>query len=243
MARRHNDTFTCQICRREFRRSDVLPATAVHGALRDYLAEHNPELSEDEYICLEDLNRIRREFITEALLAETREIESLERTFREGLVEIDGLERRLNAELTEKQTAWDRLADRVATFGGSWPFLISLTVVILCWVVLNSAALLTPHFDPYPYILLNLVISGLAAVEAPLILMSQSRQDSKDRQRAKQDLRTNLRAEIEIRNLNNKMDQLLTHQWQRLLEIQQMQMEMMEELTRHRRWEEGEDRS
>jgi len=243
MARRHNEMFTCQICRRNYRRSDILPATAVHGALCDYLEKHHPDWSEVGYICLEDLNRLRREYITEALVTETREIESLERTFREGLVEIDALERRLNAEFIEKQTFWNRLADRIAAFGGSWPFMITLTVTIAFWVIINTARLLTPHFDPYPYILLNLVISGLAAIEAPLILMSQSRQDAKDRQRAKQDLRTNLRAEIEIRNLNNKIDQLLTHQWQRLLEIQQMQMEMMEEMTRHHRWEEGDGRS
>ncbi|MHB9110321.1 MAG: DUF1003 domain-containing protein [Armatimonadota bacterium] len=241
MSRGHDDTFTCQVCRRDYRPSEVLPAAAVHGGLCDYLSMHHPEWSDDGYICLEDLNRLRREYVTEALLAETREMESLERAFREGLAEIDALERRLNAELTETQTFWDRLADRVAAFGGSWPFLISLTVLMTAWVVINTAQLFTRPFDPYPYILLNLVISGLAAVEAPLILMSQSRQDAKDRLRAKQDLRTNLRAEIEVRNLNHKMDQLLTHQWQHLLEIQQMQMEMMEELTRRR--EEGEDKT
>ena len=102
---------------------------------------------------------------------------------------------------------------------------------MLFWIVTNSIALLWRPFDPYPFILLNLVLSCLAAVKAPVIMMSQNRQEDKDRLRAEHDYRVNLKAELEIRHLNEKIDHLIIHQWERLLKIQQIQMELMEELV------------
>jgi uncharacterized membrane protein len=98
----------------------------------------------------------------------------------------------------------------------------------------NSFLLIARPFDPYPYILLNLVLSGLAALQAPVIMMSQNRQESRDRQRALNDYQVNLKAELEIRQLNQKMDHLLTRQWERLMEIQSIQMDVMEELRNRR---------
>ena len=108
--------------------------------------------------------------------------------------------------------------------------IISFAVVMAIWIVINTVALLRRPFDPFPYILLNLVLSCLASIQAPVIMMSQNRQEAKDRLRAEHDYRVNLKAEVEIRQINVKMDQLLTHQWQRLLEIQQIQTELMEEV-------------
>jgi uncharacterized membrane protein len=99
------------------------------------------------------------------------------------------------------------------------------------WVGVNSAALLWKPFDPYPYIFLNLILSCLAAVQAPIIMMSQNRQEAKDRLRSEHDYRINLRAELEIRSLHVKIDQLMSHQWQRLMEIQEIQTELMEQLV------------
>ncbi len=126
------------------------------------------------------------------------------------------------------------MADRVATFGGSWNFILIFGSVLLVWIAVNSIALLSKPFDPFPFILLNLVLSCLAAIQAPVIFMSQNRQEAKDRLRAENDYRVNLKAELEIRHLHAKLDLLLTHQWQRLLEIQQVQTDLLSELGRSR---------
>jgi len=135
----------------------------------------------------------------------------------------------INVEFERQLTLGERIADKVAEFGGSWVFISTFAAVLVGWIGINSASLLAQPFDPYPYILLNLVLSCLAAVQAPVIMMSQNRQEAKDRLRGEHDYRVNLKAEIEIRHIIVKLDQLVTHQWQRLLEIQRLQLELLEE--------------
>jgi uncharacterized membrane protein len=135
----------------------------------------------------------------------------------------------INTEFARRRTLGERVADKMAEFGGSWPFIFAFTIVLAGWIVVNSTALLTRPFDPYPYILLNLVLSCLAALQAPVIMMSQNRQEARDRLRAENDYRVNLKAELEIRHIIAKLDQLVTHQWQRLLEIQRLQLELLEQ--------------
>jgi uncharacterized membrane protein len=120
----------------------------------------------------------------------------------------------------------------VASFGGSWTFIVVFALVLAAWISINGAALLARPFDPYPFILLNLILSCLAAIQAPIIMMSQNRMEAKDRLRSENDYQVNLKAELEIRHLNEKLDVLLKHQWQKLLEIQQIQMDFMKELMR-----------
>lgn len=131
--------------------------------------------------------------------------------------------------LDDNLTFGQKLSDRVAEFGGSWTFLIAFAFVLACWVTFNVLAV-TLRFDPYPFILLNLLLSCLAAVQAPVIMMSQNRKEAKDRLRAQHDYRVNLKAELEIRELHDKMDHLLYRQMQRLLEIQRLQVELLSEL-------------
>jgi len=142
------------------------------------------------------------------------------------------LAKNVNVEFDRKLTLGERLADKVAEFGGSWRFIITFFIVMVMWIIMNSVLLLRKPFDPYPFILLNLVLSCLAAIQAPIIMMSQNRQEAKDRLRSEQDYRVNLKAELEIRYLHEKIDHLLAQQWQRLVEIQQIQMDLMEELVR-----------
>jgi uncharacterized membrane protein len=123
----------------------------------------------------------------------------------------------------------------VAEFGGSWSFITGFSAVVVVWIVTNSIFLLRSPFDPYPYILLNLVLSFLAAIQAPVIIMSQNRQDAKDRLRSEYDYNVNLKAELEIRHLNERIDLLLRHQWQRLLEIQQIQIDILEEFANNKK--------
>jgi CRP/FNR family cyclic AMP-dependent transcriptional regulator len=127
--------------------------------------------------------------------------------------------RNVNVEVAERMTVGERVADKVASFGGSWTFIIIFGAVMLVWVCLNTAALFTHHFDPYPYILLNLFLSMTAAVQAPVIMMSQNRQSAKDRLQADQDYQVNLKAELEVAQLHRKMDHLyerLQEHWARL---------------------------
>ena len=140
------------------------------------------------------------------------------------------LEERLQGDRTMSQ----RLADRVAEIGGSWPFVGAFGAVLVAWIGLNSWLLQTKAFDPYPYILLNLVLSCLAAVQAPIIMMSQNRASARDRIRAEEDYKINLKAELEIHALHDKIDHLLHVQWERMTEIQQTQLEVLRELSERR---------
>jgi uncharacterized membrane protein len=123
----------------------------------------------------------------------------------------------------------NRLADTLASFGGSWRFILLFTGLMLLWMITNVYLLNTP-FDPFPFILLNLFLSALAAIQAPIIMMSQNRKEEKDRQRSVNDYLVNLKAEIEVRNLHQKIDLLMSEQMQTLFEIQKAQMELMEEI-------------
>jgi len=132
----------------------------------------------------------------------------------------------------DERTFGEIVADRVATFGGSWTFIIIFGSVLIFWVVLNSYILLNRGFDPYPYILLNLFLSMLAAIQAPIIMMSQNRQEAKDRQNAEHDYEINLKAELEICAIQEKLDELREQKWAELVEMQQQQIRLLERLLR-----------
>ena len=130
-------------------------------------------------------------------------------------------------------TRGQRLADTVAATIGSWRFIAIQSMAIAAWITGNALAG-SSAWDPYPFILLNLLLSCLAAIQAPVIMMSQNRQEAKDRLRARNDYQVNLKAELEIRHLHEKVDHLLSHQWERLVQIQEVQMDLLNELRRGR---------
>lgn len=133
-------------------------------------------------------------------------------------------------EFEERETSFsERVADRVAAFGGSWQFIIVFVSFLIAWATINIL-LLKKAFDPYPFILLNLFLSALAAVQAPVIMMSQNRKEEKDRRRAINDYLINLKAEIEIRNMHQKLDLLIVEQMKTLFDIQKVQVELMEDI-------------
>lgn len=136
-------------------------------------------------------------------------------------------------ETEEKVSAGDRLADKVAEFGGSWKFIILFFVIMSFWIGANVYILKEKPFDPYPFILLNLILSCVAALQAPVIMMSQNRKEDKDRKRSENDYVINLKAEIEIRNLHHKIDLLIVEQMKNLFEVQKAQMEVMQEIKSH----------
>jgi uncharacterized membrane protein len=142
------------------------------------------------------------------------------------------ISRNTNQEFQDARTFGQRVADRIAAFGGSWTFILSFLFVLACWVALNSLVLARRGhaFDPYPYILLNLVLSMLAALQAPVIMMSQNRQAAKDRLDAAHDYEVNLKAEIEIRSLHEKVDLLREQSWTELVRMQQEQIQLLEQI-------------
>jgi len=235
MKRKDQKTVLCSVCGNRVKLSEVLPVELVRGAIIKAIQEKVPELPlEGGFICLNDLNRFRKEYIEDVLEEERGTLTRLEQEFVESLAERELLSKNINIEFERDLSFGERLADKVAEIGGSWGFILAFSAVVAMWVILNSIALLKSHFDPYPYILLNLVLSCLAAVQAPIIMMSQNRQDAKDRLRSEYDYKVNLKAELERRHLNERIDLLLRHQWQRLLEIQQIQIDILEEFTNRR---------
>ena len=146
------------------------------------------------------------------------------------------ISRNTNKEFDAALTFGQRLADKVATFGGSWTFIILFSVILFSWVLFNSYLLARrgDSFDPYPYILLNLFLSMLAAIQAPIILMSQNRQSEKDRLDAAHDYEVNLKAELEILGLHEKIDELRESKWAELIVMQQEQMGLLTRLLKER---------
>jgi len=232
MTNRKHKVETCQICQRIVPQSQAVRGEAVRSAIVEEIVRDHPEWSNVGWICRDDLRRYRTRRVEAVLASERGELTSLDREVIEALSKHETLVKDVEAEFERKRTLGQAAADRLATFGGSWAFLGLFAVLLATWIGINAVAILARPFDPYPFILLNLVLSMLAAIQAPVIMMSQNRQEAKDRLRAVHDYRVNLKAELEIRQLHEKVDHLLSRQWQHLVEIQQVQLDLLEELAR-----------
>ena len=218
----------CQVCQKNFKMDEVMKAELLEEPIVQMIREKHPEWSSEGYICLADLYLFRSRYVTEILKTSSQEIYDLGKEMeKEGQVTSWNI----NKEFDSSLTLGERLADGLAKFGGSWSFLIIFMAMLVIWMGINIFVPQGKPFDPYPFILLNLVLSCLAAVQAPVIMMSQNRQESKDRLRAEHDYEINRKAEIEIRKLHERMDHLLMHQWQHLMDIQQLQVNMMDEIN------------
>ncbi len=224
----------CQVCGEEFTSHGVLPASLVRHNVVALIAEKLPAWDPAGFICRACLNGFRREFIRAQMEQDRGEVSALEEEVMRSMHDGELIADNLNKEFDRSLTFGERVADHVAEFGGSWRFIILFFVVLIVWVIFNTAYLLFQPFDPFPYILLNLGLSMLAAIQAPIILMSQNRQEARDRMRAENDYKVNLKAELEVRAVGDKLDQLIHHQWAHLLEIQQIQMEMIEDMMAQR---------
>lgn len=172
------------------------------------------------------------EFTRRVLRLGTEALPASERQVVERFVERAHVSRDTGRQFLDERTFGERVADRVAAFGGSWTFIGLFAFTLLSWVVLNSVVLARHDeaFDPYPYILLNLFLSMLAALQAPIIMMSQNRQAAKDRLQAQHDYEVNLKAELEILSLHEKLDQLREAQWRDLVALQREQIRLLTQL-------------
>jgi uncharacterized membrane protein len=219
----------CAVCRRQFPGNRLREAATVRPGVSRLIAADHPDWKPDSRICLPDLSHYRRKYVESLLEDERGELSQLD---EEVLASLEsGIPIAANADdlIEESLTFASRTADRVASFGGSWTFILSFCAVIAIWIGINVTHVVTRHFDPYPFILLNLVLSCVAALQAPIIMMSQRRLEQKDRIRAENDYKINLKSELEIRQLHEKLDHQLARQWQRLAEIQQIQIDMFED--------------
>lgn len=222
----------CCICNKMFIPDKTTPLATIRDSLLQSIFKNkninNIDLQHG-YICLNDLNNARREYFKQLISEEKGDLTEVENAVVDALEEHDVVSKHINQFDPKAGTFGERLSDKIANFGGSWTFIMLFGSSIALWVVWNSATQV--RFDPYPYILLNLFLSCLASLQAPIIMMSQNRLQVHDRIRQEQDYKVNLKSEVEIRVLNEKIDKLISHQWQRLLEIQEMQMDFMEQLT------------
>jgi uncharacterized membrane protein len=220
---------TCVICGTES--SDFIPFGQVRQSLAERLAAQHPKLDRNDFICRRHLVEERSRYVAELLERERGEISALEQQVVQSIAREETIARDTEANWAQSRTTGERMADYIADFGGSWGFITTFFAVLVVWMGFNIWATSRAVFDPYPFILLNLVLSCLAAVQAPIIMMSQKRQEAKDRLRSENDYRINLKAELEIRHLHEKLDHLISKQWERLAEIQQIQLEIMEDLA------------
>ncbi len=214
---------------RRYRKRDLVDIDALRPSLAERIRADFPNLPPNAKISLGELARYRLLLVEELLQQEHGEFTELDRQVAESISKQDTIAENTEDEFEEHRTLGERLSDNLASFGGSWAFLISFATVLAVWMAINIVQGETKAFDPYPFILLNLLLSCVAAVQAPVIMMSQKRQEAKDRLRSLNDYRVNLKAELEIRHLHEKIDYLISRQWQRLAEIQRMQLEMMQE--------------
>ncbi len=225
------ETVPCQVCGKQKKQNEVVAAGSIPESIAEVIRKEYPAWSREGCICSADLNRFRAQYIREILEREKDELSSLEETIAESMKNHELTAKNVNIEFDRQLSFGDRVSDRLADFAGSWTFIALFTVVLSVWITINAIVLVFRPFDPYPFILLNLVLSALAAIQAPVIIMSQNRQEERDRMNAEHDYQVNLNAEMEIHQLHKKMDHLLINQGERLLEIQKIQVELMEDLA------------
>jgi uncharacterized membrane protein len=223
--------FVSDLSGKEFPITEKVHCRTIRKPLWDIIRKEHPHLNQKSHLSVSELNTYRQQYFAGLFSKEINELTELEKTVIEKLRDHKTLTDQLDDEDLGPMTFGQRIADKIATFGGSWTFILSFLGFIVLWIGSNIYVLVNKGFDPYPFILLNLILSCLAALQAPVIMMSQNRQEEKDRLRSKNDYMINLKSELELRILHDKIDHLITHQQQDMMEMQQTQIEMLNEVT------------
>ncbi len=222
----------CSVCGKNFPEEKTISGYGIRHEIENLIRAEHPDWNDGCFICENDFDLFRRKYVLNLVTEERGKIEKLEEEVVNSIHESDLLSKNSNVSYSEKTSVGAKISDNVAKFGGSWKFIIIFFVILLLWIFINTIFLFRKNFDPYPFILLNLILSCIAAIQAPIIMMSQNRQEAKDRFRSENDYKVNLKAEIEIRTLHEKIDHLLLDQWSRMMQIQQVQLDMLEELQK-----------
>jgi uncharacterized membrane protein len=223
-------TFVSDLSAKTFPMSERMSGRDIRATILAFIQQKQPHFDAQSFLALSELNALRKDYIEAYLASDVAALSDLQITVMETLKKDELLSNSLENDNAEPLTTGQRLADKVATFGGSWRFIISFGIFLGLWILLNALVLRSGAYDPYPFILLNLILSCIAALQAPVIMMSQNRQEEKDRERSRNDYMINLKSELEIRLLHEKIDHLILHQQRQLIEIQEMQVEMMNEI-------------
>ena len=224
------DKKKCDICKKLFSESELISGHGIDHGIEKNIQKDFPDWDDYKQICKNDFHVYQTKYISSIIDEETGRVKELNDAVLHSITDNETIAENVNQSIKEKMKMGDAISDKVASFGGSWKFIIFFFVVLFLWIIINSIVLLQKPFDPYPFILMNLILSCIAAIQAPIIMMSQNRQEKKDRLRSENDYKVNLKSEIEIRTLHEKVDHLLLDQWSRMMKIQEMQIEMLEEI-------------
>jgi len=222
-------TFRSDLSGKEFPENEKVSAKNIRQSLLHFINKTHPNFSKNCFLSIEEMNEYREKYISEFLNKKLGNLTEVEKQ----VIQSVSKNTMISTEVEEDEqeiTFGQKLADKVAEFGGSWGFIIFFMSFLIVWILLNVFWLSNHGFDPYPFILLNLILSCIAAIQAPVIMMSQNRQEEKDRERAKKDYKINLKSELEIRELHEKIDHLIIHYQQDLLEIQKTQIDLLENI-------------
>ena len=222
-------TFRSDLSGKEFPENERVSAKNLRQSLLHFINKTHPNFSKSCFLSIEEMNEYREKYISEFLNKKLGNLTEVEKQ----VIQSVSKNTMISTEVEEDEqeiTFVQKLADKVAEFGGSWGFIIFFMTFLVAWILLNVFWLSHHGFDPYPFILLNLILSCIAAIQAPVIMMSQNRQEEKDRERAKKDYKINLKSELEIRELHEKIDHLIIHYQQDLLEIQKTQIDLLENI-------------
>lgn len=225
-------TFISDLSNKEFPIAEKVSAKTIRHSILDSIQKDYPQFSHESFLSISEMNSYREKAISDYLVKEVGELSELEKTVLSSVTGKTTLTDKIDDEDHKVLTTGQKIADKVASFGGSWKFIILFGIFILIWISGNIFWLFNKGFDPYPFILLNLILSCLAAIQAPVIMMSQNRQEEKDRDRSKKDYMINLKSELEIRTLHEKIDHFVMDQQQELLELQKTQIEMMNDILK-----------
>lgn len=218
------------ISNKKIKKGEEILGKYIRENIFNYIQSKFPNFTEESYMSLDELNSFRREYLTMLVSDEKTDIKNLDSKVMNDIEFNEKASEKVEEEDINLLTFGNKLSDKIASFGGSWGFIISFFMFILLWMIINIVFLQKRAYDPYPFILLNLILSCIAAIQAPIIMMSQNRQEVKDRKRSEHDYKINLKAELEIKILSEKMDHLLVHQNKKLLEIQEIQADYLEDL-------------
>jgi uncharacterized membrane protein len=224
--------FKSDISNNEFPIADKVSAKTLRPSIFELIQNDVPKFTIDNFLSMSELNLYREKYIEQLLTTQLGDLNELDKTVLDSMKDNTILTDNIEIEDLKTMTYGQRIADKVASFGGSWTFIISFGIFLLIWIFINMYWLSNKGFDPYPFILLNLILSSLAALQAPVIMMSQNRQEDKDRERGKKDYMVNLKSEIEIRMLHEKIDHLIINQQQEVLEIHKVQIDMMNDILK-----------
>lgn len=220
----------CIICGNRFTIMEGLFLRDLSDTLKEQVLKTNSYAKESSFICLKDMQKLRIENMQTMIDQDLRIDQEMSDKLKKELEKDTYVITNINDTVYAKRTTGQRLADAVAKFGGSWGFIISFTIILIVWMTINIVHFLGINFDPYPFILLNLFLSCVVAIQAPIIMMSQNRQAERDRVDSENDYKTNMKSEMEIRILHQKIDQLNEVQWPHILDIQKMQIEVLSEI-------------